>query len=73
MGVITVPVSDAHQKFVTSLVKSGRAANKAHAIRLALDSFAREEALTAIRLGMQEVKEGKTLKGDLRALADKLG
>ena len=69
MVVITVPVSENHRKFINSLVKSGKAANKAHAVRMAIDHLAREEALEMIRLGMQEVKEGKTLKGDLRKLA----
>jgi len=72
MGVITVPVSEVHQRFIGNLVKSGKAANKAHAVRLALDHFAREEALEGIRLGMREVKEGKTLKGDLRELAKRI-
>ena len=72
MGVITVPMSETHQKFINGLVKSGKAANKAHAVRLALDHLAREEACEAIRLGMQEIKEGKTLKGDLRELAMKI-
>jgi Arc/MetJ-type ribon-helix-helix transcriptional regulator len=69
MGVITVPVSENHRKFINGLVKSGKAANKAHAVRMAIDHLAQEEALEMIRLGMQEVKEGKTLKGDLRKLA----
>jgi len=72
MSVITVPVSDTHQKFIANLIKSGKAANKAHAVRMALDHFAREEALEAIRFGMREIKEGKTLKGDLRELAEKI-
>lgn len=69
MGVITVPVSEAQQSIIKDLVKSGRAANKAHAVRMAIDLLGREEALARIRAGHQEVLDGKTLKGDLRTLA----
>lgn len=69
MGVITIPVTDVQNKFIIGLVKSGKAANKAHAVRMAIDTLARQEALEAIREGMEEVRAGKTLKGDLRKLA----
>lgn len=69
MGVITVPVNDKQQAIITNMVKSGRAATKAHAVRMAIDLLAREEALDMIRSGMEEVRAGKTLKGDLRKLA----
>ncbi len=69
MGVITVPVSDKQQSIIKEMVESGRAANKAHAVRIAIDLLAREEALERIRRGRQEVKEGKTLAGDLKKLA----
>lgn len=69
MGVITVPVSDAQQSIIKDLIKSGRAANKAHAVRMAIDLLGREEALARIRAAHQEVLDGKTLKGDLRTLA----
>ncbi len=69
MGVITIPVTEAQNKFITGMVKSGKAANKAHAVRMAIDNMAHEQALEMIRLGMEEVRAGKTLKGDLRKLA----
>jgi Arc/MetJ-type ribon-helix-helix transcriptional regulator len=69
MSVITVPVSDKQRTVIEQMVKSGRAATKAHAIRMAIDLLAREDALTRIRRGQQEVREGKTLTGDLDALA----
>ncbi len=69
MGVITVPVSDRQHNIIRDMVKSGRAANKAHAVRMAIDLLAREEAFERIRRGHQEVLEGKTLKGDLKKLA----
>lgn len=72
MSVITVPVSEKHRKFISEFVKSGKAANKAHAVRMAIDTLAREEALEAIRSGMEEVRVKKTLRGDLRKLAARI-
>lgn len=72
MGVITVPVTDAQQDTIESMVKTGRAANKAHAVRMAIDLLAREEALARIRRGQQEAKEGKLLRGDLDTLAKQI-
>ncbi len=69
MGVITIPVTESQQKFITGMVKSGKAANKAHAVRMAIDNMAREQALEALRLGHAEMLAGKTLKGDLDKLA----
>lgn len=69
MTTITVPISDTQKATIDFLVKSGKAANKAHAVRMAIDLLAREEALARIREGEQEIKEGKTLRGDLDALA----
>ena len=69
MSVITVPVSDVQLRIINDMVKSGRAATKAHAMRMAIDLLAREEASETIRRGMQEIREGKGLKGDLDELA----
>jgi Arc/MetJ-type ribon-helix-helix transcriptional regulator len=69
MSVMTVPVSDVQKNVIDQMVESGRAASKAHAIRMAIDLLAREEALEAIRLGRREAREGKLLSGDLDELA----
>ncbi len=69
MSVITVPVSDAQLGIINDIVKSGRAASKAHAMRMAIDLLAREEALERIRRGRRDIKQGKTLKGDLDELS----
>lgn len=69
MSVITVPVSDKQKHIIEQMVKSGRAATKVHAIRMAIDLLAREEALASIRRGQMEIREGKTLKGDLDSIA----
>jgi Arc/MetJ-type ribon-helix-helix transcriptional regulator len=73
MALITAPVSDKQKTFLEEMVKSGRAANKAHAVRMAIDAFAREEVLERIRRGREEVREKKTLKGDLDVLARRIG
>ena len=69
MSVITVPVSDVQLGIINDMVKSGRAATKAHAMRMAIDLLAREEALERIRRGRKEIREGKGLVGDLDELA----
>jgi Arc/MetJ-type ribon-helix-helix transcriptional regulator len=69
MSVITIPVSDVQKGIIEDMVKSGRAASKAHAVRMAIDLLAREEALEGIRQGRRDIKEGKMLKGDLEELA----
>jgi Arc/MetJ-type ribon-helix-helix transcriptional regulator len=69
MSVITVPVSDVQQAIIKEMVSSGRAATKAHAVRMAIDLLAREEALETLRRGQAEIRSGKTLKGDLDELA----
>jgi Arc/MetJ-type ribon-helix-helix transcriptional regulator len=69
MSVITVPVSDKQEAFIEEMVEDGTAANKAHAVRMAIDLLAREQAVARIRKGQDEVRGGKALKGDLEKLA----
>lgn len=72
MSVITVPVTDVQQSIIKEMVSSGRAATKAHAVRMAIDLLAREEALERIRRGRAEIKAGKVLKGNLEELAKQI-
>ncbi|MBA3789517.1 hypothetical protein H0X32_03985 [Patescibacteria group bacterium] len=69
MSVITVPVSSEQETFIKGLVKSGRAANKAHAVRMAITLLAQDEAANRLARAEKEIREGKVLKGDLRKLA----
>lgn len=69
MGVITVPVSGKQEAFIKDLVKSGRAANKAHALRMAIDQLAKEEALMRVLRAEADVRAGRVLFGDLDELA----
>ena len=73
MSVITVPVSGKQESFIKEMVKSGRAANKAHAVRMAIDQFEREEALQRILRAQADVRAGRVLFGDLNELAKRIG
>jgi len=72
MATISVPISSDQEKFIQSLVKSGKAANKAHAVRQAIDLLAEEEAIRVVRESEREIAEGKGLRGNLRKLLKKI-
>ena len=69
MAIVTAPLSDKQEAFIEDMVESGRAANKAHAVRMAIDALARQEALERIRRGQEEARAGTLLTGDLDKLA----
>ena len=69
MSVITVPVTSEQEEFIKGLVKSGRAANKAHAIRMGIALLAEEESMLRITKAIKELDGGKGLSGDLVELA----
>ena len=71
MTTISVPITGEQEKFINDLVKSGKAANKAHAMRRALDLLAEEGAIGAVREAERDIKEGRVYRGDLRKLAKK--
>lgn len=71
MVTISVPINSKQEEFIDSLVKSGRVANKAHAVRQALDLMAEDEVVQRVLKSQQEAKEGKVLQGDLRDLIKK--
>ena len=64
MTTISVPITPAQERFIKELVKSGRAANKAHAIRMGIDALVEDEAFTSLQRSLQEAKEGKILYGN---------
>jgi Arc/MetJ-type ribon-helix-helix transcriptional regulator len=72
MATLSIPISAGQEDFIKGLVKSGKAANKAHAVRLALDSYEKEEAIAAVLQAEQEIRDGKGLRGNLRTLASNL-
>ena len=71
MVTISVPITPKQEKFIQSLVKSGRAANKAHAVRLGIDALAEDATFASLQRSLQEAKEGKTLYGNPRELIKK--
>lgn len=68
MTTISVPIYPAQEKFIKELVKSGMAANKAHAMRLGIDALARDTTFASLQRSLQEAKEGKVVYGDPRKL-----
>ena len=72
MMTIAVPITPKQEKFIERLVKSGRAANKAHAVRLGIDALAGEDpTFSSLQRSLQEAREGKVLCGNPRELIKK--
>ena len=71
MTTLSVPISSELEDFIDKLVKSGKAANKAHAVRYAIQRLAEEEAIAAVLEAEQDVREGRIYRGDLRKLVKK--
>ncbi len=73
MITISVPITPVQEKFIKSLVRSGRAANKAHAVRLSIDSLAENDMFSSLQRSLQEARDGKILYGNPRELIKKFG
>ena len=71
MTTISVPLNIKQAEFIEFLVEGGRAANKADAVRKAIDLLAEEEAIASIMRADQEFLDGKILRGDPRKLIKK--
>lgn len=71
MVTISVPITPKQEKFINSLIKSGKVANKAHAVRQAINLMEEEELVERVLKSQQEAREGKILRGDLRELIKK--
>ena len=72
MVTISVPITPKQDKFIKELVKSGRAANKAHAVRLGIDALAEDAVFASLQRSLQDAKEGRVFYGDLDKLAEKM-
>lgn len=72
MTTISVPLSPDLEKFIKSMVKNGRANNKADAVRKALLQLAENEAVEAVLRAERELAQGLGMRGDLRELAKKI-
>ena len=73
MTTLSVPITSEQERFINQQVKSGRAANKAHVVRYALQRLAEEEAVASVLRAEQDIKEGRVFYGDLDKLAKKIG
>lgn len=72
MSTLSIPVSPKLENIVNSLVKKGYGTNKADVVRKALTLLAEEEAISSVLKAEQEIKDGKSLKGNLKQLSKKL-
>ena len=71
MTTISVPINAVQERFLKELVRSGRAANKAHAVRLGIDALARDTTFSSLQRSLQEAREGKIFYGNPRELIKK--
>ena len=71
MTTLSVPVNTKQEKFIASLVESGKAANMAHAVRQAVDFYLEEKLVADVLESEMEMREGKILYGDPRKLIKK--
>ncbi len=72
MTTISVPITPEQEKFIDSYVQSGKAANKAHAIRYAIQRLSEDEAVATVLQSEREIAEGKGMTGDLKKLLKKI-
>ncbi len=68
---ISVPITQEQKRFIKERVKSGKAANVAHAVRQAITLLEEEDAVVSLLRAQQEAREGKVFSGDLAELAKK--
>ena len=71
MTTISVPITSEQEKFINDLVRSGKAANKAHAVRYAIQRLAEDETFASLQRSLKESRDGKVLYGDPRKLIKK--
>ncbi len=64
MSTLSVPLTPELEAFIKQQVKSGKAANKAHVVRYALQRLSEEEAINDVLRAQKE----PTIRGDLRDL-----
>lgn len=72
MTTLSIPVTDEQEAFIERMVKSGKAANKAHAVRYAIQRLSEDEAIAAVLESEEDVKRGRVYSGDLRKLLKRI-
>lgn len=72
MPIVTVPLEADLFDFVEEEIREGNAETKTQVIRQALRRLREERAFTRLREAESDIREGRVVQGDLRALLDKL-
>jgi Arc/MetJ-type ribon-helix-helix transcriptional regulator len=72
MSNLTIPLNPEQEQFINMSIDAGLASSKAEIVRRALTLLAEEQAVVSVLRAVQEVKEGKLLRGDLVTLAESL-
>lgn len=72
MSTLSVPLTPALELEIEKMVKSGVASNKAAVVRRAIERLAEDEAVNAVLIAQNEIREGKGLTGDLRKLMKRI-
>lgn len=72
MPIVTVPLEGDLYDFVEEEIREGNAETKTQVIRQALRRLREERAFTRLREAESDIREGRVVQGDLRALLDKL-
>ena len=68
MSTLSIPVTQAQETFIKTMIKRGFAHNKAEVVRQALNRFAEDQAVEAVLRSQQEFRDGKELRGNIREL-----
>ncbi len=71
MTTISIPIDNNTEEFIQSMIQNGKYENKAQVVRRALFIMKEEELLRDLLAAEQEIRDGKGLRGDLKALAKK--
>lgn len=69
MSTISVPLTPPLETFIDEMIRIGFGSSKADVVRRALDKCREDQAVEAVMRSMQEVRDGKILRGDLDELA----
>ncbi len=72
MATLSIPVDNTLAEFISNMISSHKAENKAEVVRRALHLLREEEALKDVLEARADVINGKVYKGNLRKLAAKI-
>ncbi|PIT87388.1 MAG: hypothetical protein COU31_03180 [Candidatus Magasanikbacteria bacterium CG10_big_fil_rev_8_21_14_0_10_40_10] len=61
MSTISVPLKPQQEQFIAAMIKSGRAANKAHAVRYAIDMLREAEVVPKDELAQFMAASGRDI------------